>query len=263
MGKLSAFVSYRFRMFVEYVGLLDMFERHGLAVVNRSIDPWDPPTMPTPELIASMDMRIRVATHVIVLVGDDLADSPCCKLEIEIARHYGKPIIAVYPNGTFGSPIPRVLDGGLYRAIGWRGNALERAMRGEYPPESRVFDISEDVARRKGVALVGSLAAGAAILFAVQNEREVDLLRRELLASGLAVPEPVQGNITPWAIGGALGGVLVAALLGGRDGDLLVGAGIGAAMGLGTGKMAHARAELQRLGPLLEVRRPIVHGEYL
>ncbi len=262
MDKPSAFISYRFRMADEYAGLLDMFERQGLAVVNRSIHPWNPPAL-TPELVASLDMRIRVATHIIVLVGDDLADSPCCRLEIEIARRYGKQIIAVYPTGTFGSPIPEVLDGGIYRAIGWRGNALERAIRGEYPPEGRVFDISEDVARRKGVALIGSLAVGTAILFAVQSEHEVAVLRGELLAAGLAVPEPVQANIAPWVLGGALSGLLVAALLGGRHGDLLVGAGIGAAMGVGAGKMTHTQAELQRLEPLLEVRRRLVHGHIL
>ncbi len=52
-------------------------------MVNRSIHPWNPPALPTPELVASLDMRIRVATDIIVLVGDYLADSPCCRLEIE------------------------------------------------------------------------------------------------------------------------------------------------------------------------------------
>jgi hypothetical protein len=251
----SAFVSYRFRMVDEYAGLLDMFERQGLAMVNRSVDPWNPPALPTPELIASLDMRIRMATHIIVLVSRDLADSPCCKLEIEIARRYRKPIIAVYPNGEFGSPIPKVLDGELYRAIGWRGNALERAIRGEYPVESRVFEISQEVARRKGVALLGTLAAGSAVLFGLQLEREVALLRRELLAAGMAVPEPEKANLAKWAIDGALWGLGVSALLGGREADLVIGAAIGTALGFGLGKTVQAQAAMRQLGPFLEVRR--------
>jgi hypothetical protein len=254
LAQASAFISYRFRAAEEYAGLLDMFERQGLAVVNRSVDPWDPLPVPTPELRASLDMRIRVSTHVIVLISDDLAQSPTCKLEIETARRYNKPIIAVYPNGAFGGPIPKVLDGGLYRAIGWRGDALERAIRGEYPIESRVFDFSEDVDRRQGLALVGSLAAGSAVLFGVELESEVRQLREELRAAGIAVPEAERKKTREWTIVGALGGLAVSALLGARRSqELVVGAGIGGALGFGMGKAADAKAALCRLGPLVEV----------
>ncbi len=100
-----------------------------------------------------------------------------------------------------------------------------------------MFDISEDVARRKGVAVIGSLAVGTAILFAVQSEHEVAVLRGELLRRGWQCPNPVQANIAPWVLGGALKRSLGrCASLGGRHGDLLVGAGIGAAMGVGAGK---------------------------
>jgi hypothetical protein len=254
MPQASAFVSYRFSLAQEYVGLLDMFERQGLAVVNRSVDAWNPLALPTPELRASLDMRIRMSTHVIVLVSHDLAKSSTCRLEIETARLYNKPIVAVYPHGTFGGPIPKVLDGALYRAIGWRANALERAIRGDYPVESRVFDISEDADRRKGVVLIGTLAAGTAVLFGVQLESEVRQLRDELRAAGIAVPEPEPKKTVELTIAGALGGAGIAALLGARrPQELLVGAGIGGALGFGAGKAADAKAALRRLGPLVEV----------
>jgi hypothetical protein len=255
MDQASAFVSYRFRMAEEYAKLLDMFERQGLAVVNRSVDPWNPPPLATSELMASLDMRIRVATHVIVLVSDDLAQSPCCNAEIQIARRYKKPIIAVYPNGTFGAPIPKVLNGGLYRAVGWRGNALERAIRGEYPPEARVFDISEQVALRQGVALVGTIAAGTAVSFGLRLEREVEHLRQELSAAGITIPADHQPSTAPWLVGGALGGALLASVLGGPGRDLLVGAAIGTGLGFGVGSTVRAQATIKRLGPLVEVYR--------
>jgi hypothetical protein len=258
--KPSAFVSYRFRRAHEYSGLLEMFERQGVAFVNRSVDPWDPVPLPPQELVESLDVRIRMSTHVIVLVTDDLAKSPCCKLEIETARRYRKPIIAIYPNGEFGAAIPRVLEGGIDRAIGWRGNALERAVRGEYPPEARVFEIAEDVARRKGLALLAGAASVLSVFFAIRLERDLQLLRDELRRSGFVCPESESHSLAPWVATGALGGLALGTLLGARGPELLSWLGIGGIAGCGVAATVHARAEFRRLGPLIEVRRQLAQG---
>jgi hypothetical protein len=254
MDRVAAFISYSFMSVPGYLGLLEMLERQGLAVVNRSVPAWSPLAATGSALESALENRIRTASRVIVLVTDDLHKSPCVRFEIGTARKHRKPIIAVYPNGRFGQPMPRALDAGLYRAIGWRGNALEKAILGEYPPDARVFDIAEDVDRRSVVHWTLGASAGAALLIAGATHDRVEQLRRELHLSGVNVP-PRERGVTPWMIGGAVTGLLVDALLGGKGWSLVAGALAGGAMGAGTGLVHHAHAELRQLGPLLELRR--------
>jgi hypothetical protein len=256
VDRVAAFISYSFASVPGYVGLLDMFERQGLAVANRSVPAWSPLDATGPELESALENRIRAASRVIVLVTDDLHKSPCVRFEIDTARKHRKPIIAVYPNGRFGQPMPRALGDGLYRAIGWRGNALEKAILGDYPPDSRVFEFAEDVDRRSVVHWTLGASAGAALLIAGATHDRVEQLRRELQVSGVSVPPLERGPfVTPWMIGGAVTGLLVDALLGGKGWSLVAGALAGGAMGAGTGLIHHAHAELRQLGPLLELRR--------
>jgi hypothetical protein len=258
--KTYAFLSYLFRAEHRYVGLLDLMERQGLAVVNKSIDPWNPPQIPDHELLDSLHMRIRTSTHVLVPVTDGLEKSRWCKIELQIAAHYDKPVIAVFPPGKFGAPIPRALDEGLYRAVGWRGGALERAIRGDYPPDSRVFDIMEDVQRARAVAILGAAVAGASLLLWGASDVKLNRLRAELRAAGIAVPEPQTAPVAPLVVGGVLLGALAGSLLGSKRSHIVAGALLGGAASYGAGKTINARAEIRRLGPLLQVRRlPMPH----
>lgn len=257
MGTFAAFISHSFSVGVPaYMGVLEMAERQGLAFINKSVPAWDPLDARGRGLAAALDERIRWSSVVIVLVTESLHNAAWTEFEIDTARKYGKPIIAVYPNGEFGSPMPRTLNDGLYRAIGWRGNALEKAIRGEYPPDARIFDIAEDVERREGVRLAVGAAAGAVLLFAGATQAHVAELKSELLAAGLPVPSLSRADyVVPWALGGGVAGLLLDALLGGRGAGLLVGTLAGAGLGAGAGLVHHAHAELRQLGPLLELRR--------
>jgi hypothetical protein len=141
--------------------------------------------------------------------------SPCVRFEIDAARKHRKPIIAVHPNGQLGQPMPKVVNEGLYRAIGWRGNALEKAILGEYPPDARVFDVADDVDRRSVVQWTLGASAGVALLIAGATHDRVEQLPRELTVSGAIVPPLNRGPfVIPWMIGGAMTGLLVDAWLG-------------------------------------------------
>jgi len=257
MGTFAAFISHSFSVATHsYLGVLEMAERQGLAFINKSVPAWNPLDAQGRELAEALDNRIRWSSVVIVLVTEDLHRGAWVRFEIETARKYGKPIVAVYPNGEFGSPMPRALSESMYRAIGWRGNALEKAIRGEYPPDARIFDIAEDVDRRSAVRWTLAASAGAVLLLAGATQAHVAQLREDLHASGISVPSlPRSDYVVPWTIGGALAGLALDALLGGRGAGLLIGTLAGGAMGAGAGLVHHGQAELTQLGPLLELRR--------
>lgn len=98
MDRVAAFISHSFASVPGYVGLLDMFERQGLAVVNRSVPAWSPLDAAGPELESALANRIRTSSRVIVLMTEDIHKSPCVRFEIDTARRHRKPIIAVYPS---------------------------------------------------------------------------------------------------------------------------------------------------------------------
>jgi len=89
-----------------------------------------------------------------------------------------------YP-GAFEQPIPGVLDGEIYRVSPWRSDVLGRAIRGDYPHESRTFDIAERAERRKLVKVVagGAAVLGAAVI--VTELRDLLLLQAELARNGI------------------------------------------------------------------------------
>jgi hypothetical protein len=256
MDRVAAFISHSFARAPEYIDLLDMFERQGLAIVNRSVPAWSPLDVDGQALRSALDHRIRTSSRVVVLVTEQLHKSSTVRFEIETARKYGKPIIAVYPHGQFGQPMPRVLNDGLYRAVGWRGNALEKAVLGEYPADSRIFDIAEDADRRAAVHWTLGASAGAVLLMTGATYQRVEQLRHELQARGLVVPQLDRAPfVVPPAVAGTLLGILVDLLLGGRGKNLLPGALLGGGLGAAVGLSRHADAELRQLGPLLELRR--------
>lgn len=257
MGRVAAFISHSFSAVPEYIGVLDMFERQGLAFVNRSVPAWNPLAATGAALARKLEERIRFSSRVIVLVTEKLHEKPCVKFEIETARKYGKPIIAMYPNGEFGRPMPRSLNDSMYRAIGWRGNALERAIEGDYPQDARVFDIAEEAELREVVRWTLGGIGAAAILLAGATQERVRILRAELQTHGLASPQPrpIAPDVVPWIIGGAIFGAFLGSVMGGRGSSLAWGALGGAALGGGLGLIRHANLELRDLGPLIEARR--------
>jgi hypothetical protein len=127
---------------------------------------------------------------------------------------------------------------------------------GEYPADSRVFDIAEEADCRSAVHWAIGASAGAALLIAGANYQRIEILRHELQAGGVIVPPLDRGSfVLPSVVGGALLGFALDAMLGGKGRSLFVGALAGGALGAGVGLAHLANAELRRLGPFLKLRR--------
>lgn len=256
----SAFISHAFSAVPEYVRVLELLENEGVAFVNRSVPAWDPLDAQGTALLQQLEHRIARSDRVIVLATSNLHHRPIVEFEIQAARAHGKQIVGVYPNGQSGAPIPRSLDDGLYRMVGWRGTALAKAIRGEYPPDRRVFDIAEEVEQRRAAALVIGGVAGLTLLLAGAEHSTLLALKAKLRAGGvdLRVLDGTPGDtalahIAPKALIGAVFGALGAAVFGGSRQYLIGGAALGASLGAGVGWRSYLRAEVRRLGPLMQL----------
>jgi hypothetical protein len=65
MDRVAAFISHSFARAPEYIDLLDMFERQGLAIVNRSVPAWSPLDVDGQALRSALDQRMSpiVSSH--------------------------------------------------------------------------------------------------------------------------------------------------------------------------------------------------------
>jgi hypothetical protein len=137
------------------------------------------------EVRANITKRISFATAVVVMNTPGLHKGQTASFEMDTAVRMGKRIVLVQPPDNFRQPIPAMLDGHVYRYAGWRSDVVGRAVRGEYPYDSRVFDIAEVADRR---ALVGILAAGVAatsFLICTKVAGADRTLQRELADAGV------------------------------------------------------------------------------
>jgi len=248
-------VSYLFVEESTLYRLCELVERTGAdSPLDLSVPASAPLHLEGPALYRELTRRIARATHVVVIVSDGLHLSPIVEYEVAEARRLSKPVIVQYQNGDFGSPIPGFLDDCLYRAVGWRTASLEKALAGEYPQDSRIFDIAEAAERRRLATWIAGAAAGASALLAWHDDARLARLRAELRDRGVHLARAT----SPWpstigsAFIGALGALLVHQMIGGHASPVplvVLGAlGAGAA-----GFRAHTLAELHELGPLLRL----------
>ena len=206
-------------------------------LAHYTVHPENALTGSTEEVEQQLEHRISVSTAVLVVNTPGLHQRPSAGFEMATAVRMGKRIVVVQPPGAFEQPIPKVLDGHVYRHAAWRSDVVGRAIRGEYPQDGRVFDIAEVADRR---SLVGVLAAGvAAVSFLIIVKTAVDLqsLQQELAAHGVELRW--EGQTAETVIGHSLLGAAVGGLLGALSGDgrtalytALAGAAVGGAVGV-------------------------------
>lgn len=192
------------------VGLLKSRDS-GLA--DYSVPPWKVLRGSDTEIERGIRSRIRFATAVVVVNSEGLHRREWSGREMALAVELDKPIIVLQPRDDFWLPIPQALDGSIYRVSSWRGDALGRAVRGEAPQDTRVFDIAEDLDR---LAMVEMLATGVACTSLVVIACTLDRwerLSQELAAAGVRVvwTDSDSAKVKRFALGGAvLGGVAAA-----------------------------------------------------
>ena len=182
-----------------YARITELLDTREAGIADYSVPPWRSIGGSFADVAASLRQRIKTATAVLVINDSRLHKRPFSGFEMEASVEEHKRIIVVQPHHDFSHPIPKVLDGHLYRVAPWRADVVGRAIRGEYPQDGRVFDISEK-ADRRGIVRALVLGTGAFSL-AVLIKRTVDLrnLERELAADGIALdlkapPQPTIGG---------------------------------------------------------------------
>lgn len=79
-----------------------------------------------------LQMKMRWAGKVVVIVGKETHTRPWVNWEIEIANKLGKPIIGVYENGLKDKvPLPKALEKNADAVVAWRPKSIIGAMNGE------------------------------------------------------------------------------------------------------------------------------------
>ena len=240
MGRRRIFISHAFKHVADYAGLLGRFEAYGYDVYNHSIPFWSPVDAEGRELAEVIDRKIRGCDAVLALVTPDIHKSDWIEYEMQLAQRYGKRVIGVWRHGEMGSvPIPGLLDEQLYRMVGWNGPALIRAIEGDYPADTRVFDIAEEADReRLARLLVSGVSIAALVLIGTRNVW-MGWLNKAMSSRGVSVSlEPVPdgpGVAGPAFLGTLLGGLL-AVLTDRPDRNaapfMLAGGAIGAGIGV-------------------------------
>jgi MTH538 TIR-like domain (DUF1863) len=255
--RLHFYISHSFGHADKYARLLEFMEDEGLHTADYSV----PVSRQVPgdddAVRAAITERIARCNRVLVLVTDGIHKSPYIEHEIAVAQEFGKPIIGIFPHGENGAAIPAILAKRHYRMIGWRPGSLAKAMRGEYPPESRVFDIAELEDRREMILAVGGATAAVAFLVAGWEAGNCLALRRELREKGIEVvddngPGFLETAGPPFAIG-ALLGAAVGGVIGRTEKALLTGAVLGGGIGLAVGTTRYFRLRTKALGSVTQL----------
>jgi hypothetical protein len=205
-GRSNIFVVHSWDEADSYARMSGMLAERVAGLADYSLPPWKPAPGPEDLVKSSIQSRIGFATAVVVLNTPGLHDREMSRFEMQKAVDQEKRIIVLQPHGDFWRPIPEVLHGHVYRVSSWRSDSLGRAIRGEYPHDRRVFDISEAAERR---AVVQMLAAGVGALSLVLLYRSVtsfSALTAELRASGVDLRWSAENTreVATYAVGGAL-----------------------------------------------------------
>jgi len=261
---LSIFVSHSFDHPDKLLGVLRFIRDRGIDHTDHSVPAWEP--YDGPDVQAEIQGRIQRCDRVIVVLTKGIQDSPWITAEVEWARRYRKPVIAVWPNGDAGSLVPEFVANSDPYLSGWRATSVEKALNLEGLDSCRAIDLAED-ADRDGMLTGIVQAAGVASLILVG----VDLLnltqmRDQLRARGFTVIfDPDQAPIVPKVLAGAAAGAFLGYAIGDIFGsakhtphDLAI---AGALLGGGVALHQHLKGEIRKLGPLVQMDlKPLMPG---
>jgi hypothetical protein len=256
--RIHLYVSHSFDHADKYERILEFVRGEGVPIADFSVPVWRQIEGDEDAVKTAIAERIRRSNRVLVLLTDGLHRSPYVEFEVSVARELGKPIIGVYPHGRNGGSIPVFVADGFYKNVGWTRGSIGRALRLEYPAETRVFDLAEVEERREIVTHVG-IAAGTftAILAGFTVSRYLEL-RNELAARGIEIVDDAGPSLLatvaqPTAIGAVVGTVAMGAMFGTKK-AMLTGAAIGGGIGAAVGVRRHYRARIEMLGGLVKLQ---------
>lgn len=262
MHRLHIYLSHSFDHADKYERVLEFARDEGMPVANFSVPVWRQIPGDLQAVRSAISERILRSNRVLVLVTDEIHKSPFIDFEVKVARELGKPIIGIFPNGANEGPIPQFLNGAYYRMVGWRRGALAKALLGEYPPDSRVFDIAELEERRKVLSLIGGTAGIVSFMVAGASALNFARLKQELTQRGIVIIDgkgpSLFRTVVPTTLGSALVGAAVMGACVGTPKAIAAGALLGGGIGAGIGLNKYYRVQINLLGALARMElRPI------
>jgi hypothetical protein len=168
-----------------YQAMVALLAEQESGLADYSIPPWKAVPGEPEDVEASIRARLSLASAVIVLNTPQLHLRTVSSLEMRLAAEMNKRIVVLQPRENFWQSLPSALDGMVYRVCSWRSGVLGRAIRGEYPRDSRVFDLSELAEQRAVVAVIASMAVAGSLFVIVRDLSAIRTLETELALHGI------------------------------------------------------------------------------
>lgn len=257
MPKIHLYISHSFDHAEKYERILEFVRGEGVPLADFSVPVWKQIEGDRDAVLAAIAERIRRSNRVLVLLTDEAHKSPYIEFEVEVARELGKPIIGVYPHGRNEGSIPGFVAEGFYKNVGWTRGSIAKALRLEYPPETRVFDIAEVEERRELVTNIGIAAGVFTAILAGFTAARYHNLRNELARRGITIvddsgPGLLETAAQPTVVGALIGTAAMGAMFGTKK-AMLAGAAIGGGIGAAVGVDRYYRARVVMLGELAKL----------
>jgi hypothetical protein len=196
-----------------YAAAIDLLKSRDSGLADYSIPPWRGLEGSAREVDDAIRARLAVSSAVIVVNSPGLHRRPWSTREMTHSTMMDKRIVVLQPRDNFHLPIPEALDGHVYRVSSWRGDALGKAVRGEYPRDGRAFDIAEAVDRRELVERITMGVGAVSFVVLMPTLAASARLRADLAAAGVTLhPADELPTVAAFGVGGAIaGGGLAAA----------------------------------------------------
>lgn len=122
------FISHSWNYSNQYASIIDFLDRQGVAYYNHSVPKDDPihTNGSDQQLKEAIEAKIKGCSCVIIMAGVYSSYSKWINKEIEIAKKYNKPIIAVkYWGATrFSSVVMDAAD----KVVGWNSRSVANAI---------------------------------------------------------------------------------------------------------------------------------------
>lgn len=123
------FISHSWTYSKEYDKIEEFLKEQGVSFYNHSVPKDDPvhTNGTDKELYEKIDAKVRGCSCVIILAGVYASYSKWINKEIEIAKKYNKPIIAVEPFGS--ERTSKVVKEAATVIVGWRAYSVANAVK--------------------------------------------------------------------------------------------------------------------------------------
>jgi serine protease inhibitor len=122
------FISHSWAYGDAYDRIVEMLDEQGLDYYNHSVPKNDPihTNGTQKQLREAIDAQMRGASCVLILAGVYASYSKWINEEIDIAKSYGKPIIAIEPWGS--EKTSKVVKDNADKVVKWQGRSIVNAI---------------------------------------------------------------------------------------------------------------------------------------